>query len=422
MTSESCEREVQIDVPIEDVNRETNSVTSGYQRVAKIAGFRPGKAPARIVRNRYWKDIRSEVLQNILPRYFFKALKKKNYKSVGDPKFENLIFEENQPITCKAKFEIFPEFNVGQYKGLEAKETLASVTNKEIDQALDQLREKIATFKTIEGRPAKDGDFVEADLQIISSKNPSKGSTNQRALIELGGKDTPREFSENLHGSLPGITKEFNVKQNISSEPQGSQKTVKYQVTIHSIKKKDLPSIDDELAKSVGKVDTLEQLRGKLKEDLQNMKKQEVRQKTIQDLLSKIVEPQSFCVPEVLVEAELNRKLKQTAMELMTQGIDPRTAKINWNKYQEQWREAAQKQVRTQLILEKIADTENIEVSEEELDAKLTHIARQHGETPAALKSRLTEERGLDKLRFTCRQDKVIDLVYRSAKLEVDGK
>ena len=191
-------------------------------------------------------------------------------------------------------------------------------------------------------------------------------------------------------------------------------------MTIHSIKKKNLPSIDDELAKSVSKVDTLKQLRAQLKKDLQSMKKQEARQKTIQDLLSKIVDSQSFCVPEVLVEGELNRKLQQTAMELMTQGIDPRTAKINWNKYREQWREAAQKQVRTQLILEKIADTENIKVSEEELDVKLTHIAKQHGETPEALKSRLTEERGLDKLKFNCRQDKVIDLIYRSAKLEVD--
>ncbi len=421
MKSETCEREVQIDVPVEDVNRETESVTSGYQRVAKIAGFRPGKAPAGIVRTRYWKDIRSEVLQNILPRYFFKALKKKNYKSVGDPKFENLTFEENKPITCKAKFEILPEFKVGQYKGLEAKETLASVTNKEIDAAIGQLREKIATFETIEGRSAKNGDFVEADLRTIPSENTSKGSSNRRALIELGGKDTPKEFSDNLHGASAGITKEFSVKQNIS-EPQGSQKTLKYQVVVHSIKKKNLPSIDDELAKSVSKLDTLKQLRSQLKKDLKGMKMQEVKQKTIQELLSKIVDSQSFCVPEVLVEGELNRKLQQTAMELMTQGIDPRTAKINWNKYRDQWREAAKKQVRTQLILEKIADTENIEISEEELDAKLTQIAEHQGETPAALKSRLTEERGLDKLRFTCRQDKVIDLVYRSAKLEVDGK
>ena len=224
MTSETCEREVQIDVPVEDVNREIDLVTSGYQRLAKIAGFRPGKAPARIVRTRYWKDIRGEVLQNILPRYFFKALKKKNYKSVGDPKFENLTFEENQPITCKAKFEIFPEFKVGKYKELQSKETTTSVTNKEIGQALDQLREKIATFETIEGRSAKDGDFVEADLQIIPSESPSKESNKRRALIELSGKDTPREFSENLHGTSPGITKEFNVKEDISS---GSQKNSK---------------------------------------------------------------------------------------------------------------------------------------------------------------------------------------------------
>lgn len=421
MTSDNCEREVQIEVPVEEVKRETDSVTSGYRRVARIAGFRPGKAPAEIVRRRFWKDIRGEVLQNLLPRHFANALKEQKFQAVGTPKFEGLNFEENQAITCKAKFEILPEFEVGEYQGLEATEKVEPVTEEEIKRTLDQLRERIATFEVVEGRPAKDGDFLETEYQTLPDGEPSKAQAPRRALVELGAEGTPKEFSEHLRGVAAGETREFPVIQDSPSKSEGTQKTVQYRVTVHAIKKKNLPPVDDELAKSVSEVDTLKQLKSQLQEKLENIKKQQAQQNTMQELLRRLVDPQSFPVPETLVESELNRKLQQTAMELMTQGIDPRTTKIDWDKYRREWREAAEKQVRAQLILDKIAEAEKIEVSEEELDAKVREMAQQRGETPATLKSRLTEEDALVKLKFSCRQDKALEFIYRSAKLEGRG-
>ena len=421
MTSDTCQREVQIEVPVKEVKRETDAVTSGYQRVARIAGFRPGKAPAEIVRRRYWKDIRGEVLQNLLPRYLSSALKEQKLQAVGTPKFESLNFEENKAITCKAKIEILPEFSLGEYQGLEATEKVEPVTEEEITRTLDQLRERVATFEIIEDRPAKDGDFLETEYQTLPAAPTSKAQAARRALVELGSEGTPKEFTEHLRGAAVGETREFQVIQKDPSKSAGTPQSLQYRVTVQAIKKKNLPPFDDELAKTVSEADTLEQLKSQLQGQLANIKKQQAQQNTMQELLRRLVEAQSFPVPETLVESELNRKLQQTAMELMTRGIDPRTAKIDWEKYRREWREAAEKQVRAQLILDKIAEAEKIEVSEEELDAKVREMAEQRGETPAALKSRLTEEDGLAKLKLGCRQDKALEFVYRSAKLEGRG-
>ena len=421
MTSDTCQREVEVEVPVKEVKRETDAVTSGYRRVARIAGFRPGKAPAEIVRRRFWKDIRGEVLQNLLPRYLSSALKEQKLQAVGPPKFEALNFEENKAITCKAKIEILPEFPLGEYQGLEATEKVEAVTEEEITRTLDQLRERVATFEVIEDRPAKDGDFLETEYQTLPAAGTSKAQAARRVLVELGSEGTPKEFTEHLRGAVAGETREFQVIRQDPSKSEGTLQSLQYRVTVQAIKKKNLPPLDDELAKTVSEADTLEQLKSQLQEQLANIKKQQAQQNTMQELLRQLVEPQSFPVPETLVESELNRKLQQTAMELMTQGIDPRTAKIDWEKYRREWREAAEKQVRAQLILDKIAEAEKIEVSEEELDAKVREMAEQRGETPAALKSRLTEEDGLVKLKLSCRHDKALEFVYRSAKLEGRG-
>jgi len=417
--AETCKKELTIEIPADVVRREVEKVTNHFRRVARIPGFRPGHARPALIRQHFRADIRNEVAQSLIPKFFDTAVKEQNLTVVGRPRFDDLKFEEDQPLTCKATFEVLPEIELGEYKGLEVEEESATIDDAAVDAALEEIRERAATFEVVSDRAAADEDYVYVSYQGRDINDNAKSPIEAReAVIHMGGKGTVAAFTENLRGAKPGETREFEVTYP-GDFPQKSLagQTVRYRVEVQSIKKKVVPPLDDDLAKSVSESETLAALRDEVRSGLEKQRKHQVENTAMKKLLDRLVEQHDFTAPEALVEAQLDRKLERIVTQLMAQGIDPRKTEVDWRKVREESRPEAEKDVRGSLILSRIAEAEGIEVSEEEVDEVVRDLAAERRETPAALKTRLTQEGALGTIRSTRRNQKALELIYHSAKI-----
>jgi trigger factor len=415
----TCKKELVIEIPVDIVQREADTVAGQFAKRARIPGFRPGRAPTSLVRQHFRDDIRSEVAQTLIPRFFDTAVKDHKWDVVGQPRFEELKFEDNQPLTCKATFEVYPEFELQPYKELEVEEEQAAITDADVDKAIADLRERAATFEVVTDRPAEDDDYLTVNYQGQDTSSPTSQPTEAKeAIVHLGGKHTVPDFTENLRGAKVGEVREFPVTY-AAEYPQKTLagKTLRYHVEIVSIKTKVVPPADDELAKSVSEFATLEELRTKVRGDLGENAKQQAELGSKQKLAEKLQEAHPFPVPEVLVEIQLDRKIERTLGQLLSQGIDPRQTQVDWKKVREDARPEAEKEVRVALVLGRVGEAEKIEMTEEELDDVIREMAQERHMAAAELKTRLTRDGKLDTLKSTRRNQKALDFIYRNAKI-----
>jgi trigger factor len=415
----TCKKELVIEIPLDVIQREADSVTGQFAKRARIPGFRPGHAPTSLVRRHFREDIRSEIVQALVPRFFETAVKEQKWEIVGQPHFGDLKFEDNQPLTCKATFEVFPDFELKSYKELEIEEEPVVVTDADVDKAVAELQENAATFEVVTDRPAEDGDYLSVNYRGQDTTTPGNPPTEAKdAVVHLGGKHTVAAFSENLRATKAGDVREFQVSYP-EDYPQKSLagKTLSYRVEIQSIKMKVTPPADDELAKSVSEFSTLEELRTKLRGDLEERAKRQTEVNSKQKLAEKLLEAHQFPVPEALREAQLDRNLERTLGQLIAQGIDPRQTQVDWRKVRDAERPEAEKEVRVALVLNRVAEAEKIEFTEEEMDDFVREMAQERHVTPAELKTRLTRDGKLDTLKSTRRNQKALDYIYRNAKI-----
>jgi trigger factor len=415
----TCKKELVIEIPIDVVQREVDSVAEQFAKRARIPGFRPGHAPTTLVRRHFQDDIRSEVAQTLIPRFFQTAVKEQKWDIVGQPRFEDLKFEDDQPLSCKATFEIYPEVDLKPYKELEVEEEQAAVTDADVDKAVEELRENASTFEVITDRPAADDDYVSVNYRGQDASSPASQPTEAKdVVIHLAQKHTVPAFTENLRGASAGEVKEFPVTY-AEDYPQKTLagKTFSYRVEVQSIKRKVVPPADDELAKSVSEFATLEELRTKLRQDLEKNAARQTEMGTKQKLAEKLLEAHQFPVPEELVEIQMDRKIERTLGQLMSQGIDPRQTQVDWRKVREEAKPEAEKEVRVALVLSRVADAEKIDLSEEEMDDVIREMAQERRMTAAELKTRLTRDGKLDTLKSTRRNQKALDFIYRNAKI-----
>jgi trigger factor len=415
----ACKKELVIEIPADVLEHEAETVAARFAKRARLPGFRPGHAPASLVRQHFRDDIRSEVVQTLLPRFFETAVKEQKWEIASQPRFEDLKFEADQPLTCKATFEVYPEFELPPYKDLEVEEDLPTVTDADLEQAIQELRDRAATFEVVSDRPAADDDYVTINYQGRDAESaPSQPVEAREAVVHMGGEHTVAAFTENLRGVKAGEVKEFAATYP-QDYPQKSLagKTLRYRVEVQSIKKKVVPPADDELAKSVSEFSTLEELHTKLRQDLTERAGRRVEAAAKQKLAEKLLAAHEFPVPEVLVEAQLDRKMERTLAQLLSQGIDPRKTDVDWRKVREDAKPEAEREVRVALILNRVAEAEKIDLAEEELDDAIREMALERRLTPAELKTRLTRDGRLDTLKSTRRNQKALDFIYRNAKI-----
>jgi len=417
--AETCKRELVIQIPFNVVQKESENIAAQYARKARVPGFRPGRVPRDFILRRYREAIREEVAQILLPRFFHDAIKEQHWDVAGEPRFEDLKFEEEKPLTARATFEVYPQIELGEYKGLEVSEDHVPVTDADVDQEIEKLRQEAATFEVVEDRSSAEGDTLEVRYEAWDVKSPKNKLLEVKdGIIRLGEEATLAEFNENLRGVKPGDTREFEVTYPGDFPLKKlAGKTVKFRVEVQALKHKVVPPLDDDLAKTVSDVSTLEELRAKLRKELEEERQREAEATTRRKLMDMLIERVKFPVPDILVEERLDEKLRSMLGQLYDQGVDPLKANINWSQMRADLRPDAEKEVRSGLILEKIAEAERIEVSEEELDEDIRRLAAGSRESAATLKSRLTGSGGLNRLQFRRRIQKALDFVYRNAKV-----
>ena len=418
MEAETCKRELLIEIPVDAVRKESDRVAAKYSRSVRVPGFRPGHVPTRLVHQRFREEIKSEVVQALLPKFFNDAVKDRQLSAVGQPEFEDLKFEEGHPLTCKATFEVLPEFELKEYKGLEVEEEPVTVTEAEVAKALEELRESAATVEVVADRPAEDGDDVTVSYQGRDVQDAKAEPLEGREIVIHLDAEGRAGFEENLRGSKAGDTREFKVSylEDFPSKRLAG-KTIRYRVEVHGIKRKVLPGLDDELARTVSEFSTLEELRDRVRQDVERLHRRKAEKTVRQKLVDELLKRHQFPVPASMVQDQLEHSMEIAVAQLVSKGIDPRTAPLDWSKLREKMQPEAEQAVRAAIILQRIAEAERMEVSEEELDQSIREMAQQRGEAPAALKTRLTREGRLAKLQSSCRSQKALDFVYRNAQI-----
>jgi len=426
MTETTCKREIELEIPAENVQKATEKVARDIARIARIPGFRPGKAPVTLVRRRFAEDIQGEVVQSLVPEYLEKALDEKKLVPVTRPEVDKVEFKEGEPLRFRAVFEVLPEFELGDYKNIQVQVEEIEIGDAQVDKALEEVRERGATFVPVEERAAQDGDY--ALIKLIGT--PAGGGDPVQAdniMCHLGAEETLASFTENLRGAKSGETRQFEAKYpDDYPDAKLAGKTYNYSVEVQGIKEKKLPELNDEFAKDAageqGGVTTLDELRKKIRENLEAAKEQQQTAQAREKILAEIVKQHDFPVPEALIEAQMDTRLERVVRSLAAQGVDPRAVDVDWVSLRRRQRERAVDDVKAELLLDRIATAENIDATDEDVEKEIAHLAEHSGESATALRARLTKQGALDRMKSKLRSDKTIDWLYRTARIEKTAK
>jgi trigger factor len=418
-TTASTKREIEVEIPTEEVSRETDVLVQKYQKLARIPGFRPGHVPPSIIRQRFSQDIQNDVVDALVPRYFRKETERLGLIPVSQPRVTDLHAHEGEAMHFKASFEVMPKIKVEGYRELRAEHPHISVTEQEVEESLKNLQEQKATFSPIEGRAISDGDYAQVSLDGTPKRDEedAKPVHMDDVLVEIGGKNTMPEFTENLRGAAPGDDRVFEVNypQDFSDERLRG-KTFTYRVKVNAIKQKALPELNDDFSKELGDFTTLDEVRHRIREGMEHDRRLAAEREAKDKLLAELVRRNDFEVPEALVERQIDVRLERGLRALAAQGMRSEDMKkMDLARVRVGQREQALQEVKASLLLEKIADGEKIIVGDEEIDREIEALARQTNQTPDAIRARLTRDGALDRIRNRIRNEKALDFLYRQS-------
>ena len=411
-----CTRELVLDIPAEEVSKSFRSVVRNYQKYAKLPGFRPGKVPESVVRRRFASEIRKDVIDGLLPERFNKGVQELGVKPVGQPQVTELTIDDGQPLHVKAVFEYLPEFSIEGYQGVVVEKPSVEVTDEEFQHELEQLRDSRATVEPVEeDRALVDGDWAQISYTGKMADDPEAAPiTGEDTLVEIGGKDTVEAFNAVLRGAKPGQELKAEViypADYPDAKLQG--KTVEYEVTVKGIKKRTVPELNDDFARELGQYESLSELENRVREHMTNRKRRSVEGETKDRLFAAILERFQFPVPESLVQEQVDARLERGLRALAAQGMNPEQMRqMDFSRLRVAQRDSAVAEVRTFILLDRIAEAEGISVGDEELDHELQLAALQTREPIDTLRQRLTDDGGLARIREQLRREKTASLLY----------
>ena len=421
----TVKKKLKVEIPAEAALREMNRIAGEYRRQARLPGFRPGRAPLELVKRRFQKEIRRDVLQELLPRSYDQAIKEKDLRPLGRPSLENVDFEGGKPLVYEARFEVAPKVALSQYKGLEVSAEEPSVTEEDIDQQIDKLREKHAPLVSVEGRTVGDGDYAVVDLsgkyvdQLEEQHTQATPIEEENVLLKVGGEGTLQAFNEALLEMSVGEKKTCQVEYPPQYPDQKlAGRKVLFELSLNEIKKKELPEANDEFAKDLGDYETLAQLREKIRAKLKEEGEKNQENNLKNQLIDQLIKQKYFEIPDELVEKRLDDKVKNLAYTIAAQGVDPSKANVDWAKLRVQLQPDAEKEVRARIVLEEIADQEHLEVSSEDLERELDRLANSVNQPKEKLRQQLERENRMEEVRREILRREALDLVFKYAKVK----
>jgi trigger factor len=413
----TCRRELDLEIPADEVTKAMERVAKEFARVARVPGFRPGKAPVSLIRRRFADDIKGEVVQSLVPERVEKAVSEQKLTPVSQPQVDKLDFAEGQPLKFRAVFEVLPEFELANYKDLDLEMPVMDITDDDVNKVLQEMTERAAAFAPVEGRAVQDGDFVQ--LKLVGT--PEGGGEPLRAdsvLCHIGAEETMEPFNENLRGASIGEHKNFDVPYPADyPDAKLAGKTYHYAVEVLGLKTKKLPELNDEFAKDVSDAGSLDELKTKLRQSLEAARDQRHKDLLREKVLAAIVKLHDFPVPESLVEHQMDVRLERAVRSLAAQGVDPRAVNVDWVALRRRQRDRAVEDVKAELILDRVATAENIDVDEQEVEREIAALAERSGESATATGARLTKQGALDRIKSKLRSDKTLEWLYRNTRV-----
>ena len=447
--NEACKREISVEIGAEEVKKAVEQTIKKYQKVARIPGFRAGKVPTSIIKNRFMDDIRSEVADELIPKAFRAEVEKSKLLPVSQPRVTDLHFKEGEPLKFKAVFEVLLEIEVRGYKDLKAEKADVSVSEDEVNEALKTLQERQAAYDVVEDRELRDGDFAQISFTGIAkgtkavaekkaeSAEKKAGEANavqdainkkvedeiakpvkvDEVLVEIGGKNTVKDFSDNLRGAKPGDERKFDVTYpDDFSDQRLAGQVMSYEVKIQGVKKKNMPELNDAFAKELGEFATLDDLKKRIRENMEVERKHEIQHKEKDKLVDQLLEKNDFPVPQALIDRQIETRLERGFRALAQQGMRAEDMKkMNFERLRAGQKDAAVREVKASLLLDKIAELENLDATDDDIEKELEIAAEQSQQTVDALRSRLTKDGSIERLKDRIRNEKALDYLYNKS-------
>ncbi len=421
-------REIEVETEAEEVSKSFGAVIKRYQKLARIPGFRSGKVPPSLIRSKFAKEIRQEVLEGLVSERFRRAISEQQLRPVSEPQLMDLQLMDGQPLRFKAAFEVMPEIDLAGYETVKVQRPDTALTQDEFEAELNRVLESHATVETVEeDRVLADGDWADITFtgevkelaqtvgeEGLESSKQSEPITGTDVLIEIGGKSTIPAFTEALRGTKAGqeLTFEVVYPQDFG-EPRLAGQTVSYDVTVKAIKRKTFPERDAEFAKQLGAYESFEEFESKLRELAGGRKRSALESQAKDKMLEELIARFQFPVPESFVQQQIEARLDRGLRALAQQGMKPEDMrKLDFARLRDAQRDQAINEVKASMILDRIAEAEKVDVSDEDFDRELVMLSIQSREPLETLRERLTKDGGLDRIREQMRRERAGGVLF----------
>lgn len=421
-------RSIEVEAPAADVDKAFRNVTRRYAKIARIPGFRAGKVPESLIKSRFAKEVRQEVLESLVTDKFRHALEEQHLNPISQPQVSELQLFEGQPLKFKATFEVLPEIKVDGYDSIAVQRPNAELTDEEYQAELDAVLDHHATVEPVEeDRPLADGDSAEISFkgnvqdlaqtvteEGVENKTQQPELTGEDTLIEIGGKHTVQAFTDALRGAKVGQELTFEASYPAEfGDARLAGKTVNYDVTVKAIKKKIYPERDDEFAKQLGNYESWSDFETKLREHVASRKKNSLESQARDKMLDELIAKFQFAVPETFVQQQIDSRLERGLRALAQQGMTPDAMRqLDFGRLRAAQRDQAINEVKASLLLDKIAERENITVSDEDMERELLMLSIQQREPLEALRKRLSDDGSLNRIREQLRREKTGSVLF----------
>ena len=416
----SVKKSLSFEIDPEVVDKEIAERSKHYANRVKLPGFRPGKVPADVIRRKFRAQVLEDVAEKLVNKHVRDELEGRGLRPVATPRVTELKIDENQPLTFKAEFEILPLVDLPDYKGLPIKSREVKIAEEDVDKEIDRLREEAARYDPVEGRPAREGDFVVLDV-VFTREDGTKGKRDENVLVEVGSKDNHEGLNAALVGLAAGDTKDVTLAYGEDHEQENLRgKTVAYNVTVKGVKTKVVPAADDEFAKDLGEFGSLAEVRDKMRSQLAAAEQHKVDREAKNALVDALVQRAGFEVPDALVERHMMARTENAARGLALQGLDPTKVGVDWEKYRDAQREESVKAAKADILLDEIARREGIEALDGEVDAEVARYAERMKKPKDTVRARMEKDGDLGPLRARIREEKTLDLLKANARMEFE--
>lgn len=419
-------KRLDVEIPVEKVDDALGRLAKRYSRRAKVPGFRPGKVPIGIVRQRFQQDLLHDVAHDLVPQAVDEALRERELTPIETPDVREVSVNDGQPLTFHALFEVMPTIAELDYDAVTLRRTPIVPDEAATDKALEELRLRRSRPEPVVDRTVvESGDIVTVDMTRRGVSGPDGApppeipeDRNEGVTVELGAAANPPGFDDELIGLQVDDEKAFKLTYPSDFEQTDlAGTTVAYDITVRALHQRNLPDLDDEFAKGLGDFETVAALREQIANDLRREAEAEADRGVRRDLMSQLTSRLTVEIPDALVNREITRRLEQIAQRMAQQQIDPRTANVDWEAVREEQRTAATDTVRGSLLLDEIATRETVSVTDEDVDQEVTRYAERLGQTPAALRAQLDKDNGLAALAEGLRREKTVELLLSRATI-----